>query len=115
MPLHRIRSTVCLIALLLLTAPARGLAAPGKVTFSAVTQPEIEAQDFFEVQVQPAELPAGNPFVDADVTATLTGPDGRSVSVDGFCDSPDGSVYRVRFLAMVPGTGRLEDRPRHPN
>lgn len=44
-----------------------------------------------------------NPFADFDLVATVTRRGGQPVTVRGFCDSADGSVYRVRFLPTEPG------------
>ena len=46
-----------------------------------------------------------NPFLDGTITGEF-GQDGSNnrVTVDGFCDAPDGSVYRVRFMPSKVGT-----------
>jgi hypothetical protein len=65
----------------------------------------VESNEFVEVTVrtQPAE---GNPFTDASLTGEF-GLSGEAPSaVTGFCDSPDGSVFRIRFLATRPGDYR---------
>jgi hypothetical protein len=48
----------------------------------------------------------GNPFVDAAVEGWFASDDGRKVRVDGFCDSPDGSIFRIRFMPREPGEYR---------
>ncbi len=63
---------------------------------------QIEAQDFIEITVRSGPS-ASNPFVVFALTGTLQAPDGRAVAVDGFCDAPDGSIHRIRFLATRPG------------
>jgi Protein of unknown function (DUF4038)/Domain of unknown function (DUF5060) len=100
--------SIALAALVTLWMGSRALAVPALVVFTPASPGEIETQDFFEVEDRPSELPVGNPFVDAQLTATLTGPDGHPVVVEGFCDSADGSVYRVRFLATRAGTHRYQ-------
>jgi len=76
--------------------------APKAVSFS---QPDsVEAYDFVEVAVNVAGPDARNPFTDA----TLRGSFGKSgaaqrLEVEGFCDSADGSVFRIRFMPSSPG------------
>jgi hypothetical protein len=76
--------------------------APKAVSFS---QPDsVEAYDFVEVAVNVAGPDAPNPFTDA----TLRGSFGKSgaaqrLEVEGFCDSADGSVFRIRFMPSSPG------------
>jgi hypothetical protein len=76
--------------------------APRAVSFS---QPDsVEAYDFVEVAVNVAGPDAPNPFTDA----TLRGSFGKSgaaqrLEVEGFCDSADGSVFRIRFMPSSPG------------
>jgi hypothetical protein len=79
----------------------------------------VDAQDFVEVDVRSAAS-AANPFASFALTGKLRTPDGRSLDVDGFCDSPDGSLHRIRFLATQPGAYAYElafdngrDRGRH--
>jgi len=56
-----------------------------------------------EVTVQVAHPPAGNPFTDATVTGELTSPGAAPRRIDGFCDSADGSVFRLRFMPTNAG------------
>src|SRR6266404_3068317 len=46
-----------------------------------------------------------NPFVDGSITGEFeqNGSSNR-ITVDGFCDSPDGSIYRVRFMPSKAGS-----------
>ncbi|HVN81509.1 MAG TPA: DUF4038 domain-containing protein [Terriglobia bacterium] len=64
----------------------------------------VEAYDFVEVTLNVAGPDAKNPFIDASVEGQF-GRVGESarLSVDGFCDSQDGSVYRIRFMPTSPG------------
>lgn len=45
-----------------------------------------------------------HPYLDMDVAATFTGPDGRRMTMPGFWDG--GSIWRVRFAPPSPGTWR---------
>jgi hypothetical protein len=64
----------------------------------------IEVYDFLEVQITVESPTARNPFTDVFVTGEV----GRvkhneSFSVEGFCDSSDGTIFRVRFMPLEAG------------
>jgi hypothetical protein len=47
---------------------------------------------------------AANPLIDASLSGTFQTLDGsKSWDVEGFCDSSDGSVFRIRFMPTQPG------------
>jgi hypothetical protein len=64
----------------------------------------VAAYDFVEVSLQVNGPVAGNPFTQAAVSGSF-GPTGASerVRVDGFCDSTDGTQFRIRFMPSKPG------------
>ncbi len=112
--MKRIRLTLCpvspkliarlLLALSVATLPARVLAAPKDVSYSNPPS-EVEAYDYAEVAATLNSPDARNPFTDATLTGTLEAEDGsQRWNVDGFCDSADGSVFRIRFMAPRPGS-----------
>ena len=90
------------------TFPHRLEAAPRDVTF-VQSAAGVEAYDFVEIAVNVAAPDAKNPFTDAAVTGQFgqVGQSGKagsaSLSVDGFADSADGSVYRIRFMPASAG------------
>ncbi len=86
-----------------LAACAIVAAAPREVTFSQPS-PTIEAYDFVEIAIQVASPDMRNPFTEAVVTGSF-GQAGSTerLTVDGFCDSADGTVYRIRFMPSQPG------------
>jgi hypothetical protein len=43
------------------------------------------------------------PFIDATLEGVFHREGGREIRVDGFCDSNDGSVFRIRFMPREPG------------
>jgi len=93
-----------LLALSVATLPARVLAAPKDVSYSNAPS-EVEAYDYAEVAATLNSPDARNPFTDATLTGTLEAEDGsQRWNVDGFCDSADGSVFRIRFMAPRPGS-----------
>ncbi len=61
--------------------------------------------DFIEVSAKVAAPVVQNPFTDASISGDFeqTGSAER-VAVEGFCDSADGSVYRIRFMPSIGGT-----------
>ena len=89
--------------LLILVLPSALPGAPRKVSFS---QPAggVEAYDFVEITSNVEGPDARNPFTEA----TLHGSFGKAgaseaTPVEGFCDSADGSVFRIRFMPSSPG------------
>jgi len=77
--------------------------AASKVSFSLSAE-TVEAYDFVEATVRVDKPEAGNPFLDATVTGSFSRADGTDrKSVEGFCDSADGSLFRIRFMPASPG------------
>jgi hypothetical protein len=88
---------------LTLELAAGSLGASKEISFSQSTA-SVEAYDFVEVAVGATEPGMRNPFTDA----TLQGSFGKSggserINVEGFCDSADGTVFRIRFMPSSPG------------
>src|SRR5689334_5726663 len=64
----------------------------------------IDCYDFVEVSISVPKPPAGNPFLDADISGEFAHQgETANVRVDGFCDSEDGSLFRIRFMPATPG------------
>jgi hypothetical protein len=72
-----------------------------RITFSEIAT-DIEVWEFAEVDVKINGERFENPFTELSVRGTLFC-NGSQVAVNGFCDSADGSCYKVRFLAVGPG------------
>ncbi|HUT94841.1 MAG TPA: DUF4038 domain-containing protein [Thermoguttaceae bacterium] len=66
----------------------------------------VDVYDFSEVTINVARPLAANPFTDAVVAGEFRCEDGEPVKVDGFCDSLDGRVFRIRFMPVKPGLHR---------
>jgi len=98
-----LRGTVIVVLLIIVGAASTALASPANVSFS-LSSPSVDAYDFAEVTINVASPDAKNPFTDAVVEAQFgrTG-ESKRLSVDGFCDSPDGSVFRARFMPWAAG------------
>jgi hypothetical protein len=76
---------------------------PQKVDFAQPPK-EVEVYDFAEVVANIAHPDAANPFTDATLSGAFTKADGTDHrEVEGFCDSLDGSVFRIRFMPSSPG------------
>jgi len=89
---------------LILAIFVRSLAAdPTSVSFSKSTD-SIEAYDYCEVTARVESPDAQNPFMDATLSGSFAKADGsKSLKVEGFCDSMDGTVFRIRFMPSDPG------------
>ena len=72
----------------------------------------VKVFDFAEITVHITDPDIANPFTDATLEATFQGDDGKPITVDGFCDAQDGSVFRVRFMPRHPGQYRYGIRYR---
>lgn len=67
----------------------------------------VDAYDFVEVTAHVLPPHAQNPFVGASLKGWFETADGsRRWSVEGFCDSDDGSVFRIRFMPLAAGEYR---------
>ncbi len=77
--------------------------AAGAVSFSQPAE-TVEACDFVEVAVHIDKPDAPNPFLDAALSGWFSKADGSErKAVEGFCDSMDGSVFRIRFMPASSG------------
>jgi hypothetical protein len=68
---------------------------------------QAEVYDFVEATLLTSR-PIADPFRTVQVTATL-----NNISIAGFCDSPDGTVFRVRFMPTTLGEHRYRIIFRH--
>ena len=90
---------ILFVALQLLTVSVCG----ARVHFEQSAK-TIDRFDFVEVTIRVPHPPTGNPFLDADITGEFGHEGGApTVHVDGFCDSDDGSLFRIRFMPMRAG------------
>lgn len=90
-------------AILAILATRPAWAAPREVGF-AQSATTIEAYDFVEVTLKVDAPGMHNPFLDATVQGHFEKAGGADqVNVEGFCDSANGTVYRIRFMPSTPG------------
>jgi hypothetical protein len=100
---HVAGRAVPIISLIAVFATAGVLqAALGDVSFSQ-SAASISAYDFVEVTVRVTAPDAKNPFTEASVSGQFEMAGQAPTHVQGFCDSEDGSVYRIRFMPNKPG------------
>jgi hypothetical protein len=77
-------------------------ARPVEFTQSATT---VAVYDFVEITARVAAPGAGNPFTEASLKGEFAqAGSAEPQAVEGFCDSADGSVYRIRFMPSKSGT-----------
>jgi hypothetical protein len=63
-----------------------------------------ERYDYFELTINVAGPAAQNPFTEVTVSGHFKqAAQGNDLVVDGFCDSPDGSIFRLRFMPSKSG------------
>ncbi|MGQ9731309.1 MAG: LamG-like jellyroll fold domain-containing protein [Candidatus Zipacnadales bacterium] len=94
-----------MIALVLLFAAGFQKATEGQdsaVRFSQSAD-TVEAYDFVEVSITVENPSAANPFTEVMVSGQFSREGGAAVPVDGFCDSLDGRLFRIRFMPSHPG------------
>jgi hypothetical protein len=90
----------------LLAIPAVLFAVPKDVSFTQ-SATSVDAYDFVEITATVAAPDVGNPFTGATLTGSFERADGgKRWQVEGFSDSDDGSVYRIRFMPSAPGEYR---------
>lgn len=93
-------SLVLFFVLLSAGAPA----SPWSVTFSAAPS-RVQVFDYVVISATVDAPDVHNPFVGATLTGTLETADGHQHwNVEGFCDSSDGSIFRIRFMSMQAGS-----------
>ena len=89
--------------MLALVLGPKSLGSPRKASFSQPVR-SVEAFDFVEVTANIEGPDAGNPFTDANLSGSFRKAGGTGqTTVGGFCDSADGSVFRIRFMPSSPG------------
>jgi len=63
----------------------------------------VDNYDFVVITLNVKSPDVKNPFVETTVEGWFAIEDGRKVPVDGFCDSADGHLFRIRFMPTEPG------------
>ena len=103
MNIRRSRTIALILFLATLLAPSTLRSAPHDVTFSAPAR-SVEAFDIFELSAMISSPDAGNPFTDVSFEGDFSFPSSaKAWHVSGFCDSTEGSSFRIRFMPPFPG------------
>ena len=98
-----LRALALLLPTLVLSAFALHAENPAVVVFT-VSSHSIAVFDFIEITATVNSPALKNPFTDATLVGTFKAEGSAApVTVEGFCDSADGSVYRIRFMPSVSG------------
>jgi hypothetical protein len=80
-------------------SPIISSASPANVSFSSPER-QVDRYGLVEITASVQSPDAANPFEDAALTGEFETADGtHRRKVEGFCDSTDGSTFRIRFMA----------------
>lgn len=79
----------------------------GSVRFAQSVE-KVEVHDFVEITLTVDKPTAANPFLDVAVAGQFRLRDAAPAIVQGFCDSTDGRIYRIRFMPAKPGKHSYE-------
>ena len=90
--------------LLLLIAPTLLFAQRPSFTLN---RSQVDTYDYVEVTLNLPSVKTENPFTDVLLTGAFVSSANDTTKVEGFCDTPDGSIYRLRFMPVKPGTYRF--------
>lgn len=90
--------------LLLFLAPTLLLAQ--RPSFS-LNRDKIETYNYAEITLSLPPVKSENPFTDVLLTGLFISQTNDTTQIEGFCDAPDGSTYRIRFMPTQPGTYRF--------
>jgi Protein of unknown function (DUF4038)/Domain of unknown function (DUF5060) len=83
--------------------PSLLAADPSKVSFSN-SPAQVERFDYVEITASVQSPDARNPFTEVSLSGTFETTDGsRHWDVEGFADSDDGSIFRIRFMPVAVG------------
>ncbi len=91
------------LALLVVMLPGLALGTPKSVSFSTASA-QVDAYDYAEISATVDVPDARDPFTDATLSGFFQKEDGsQHWNVEGFCDSMDGSIFRIRFMPSSAG------------
>ena len=64
---------------------------------------QVETHDFVEILLRLNKSVSVNPFTDITIQGEFKTPDNQTITIKGFCDSPDGRLSKVRFMPTQAG------------
>jgi hypothetical protein len=65
---------------------------------------KLEAYDFVEITVRVENPGKINPFTQATIRGQFQREGDKPITVEGFCDAADGSLFKVRYMPSRPGS-----------
>jgi hypothetical protein len=83
------------------------------VTFQPSAK-KLDVYDFMEIAVQVRNQAKLNPFTQVAVTGRFQRAEDKPVTVEGFCDAADGSLFKVRFMPSRAGRYKYAIHYRQP-
>lgn len=84
-------------------SPSRAQAADPTIGISGPNGQSVQRFELLEFRLSVAAPTVTNPFTQVAVRGTFTPSQGIPVSVGGFADAPDGSLFRLRFTPTQTG------------
>jgi len=98
------RTSLLALFLAIVFSPSALRPAPHDIAFS-IPPRTVEAFDIFELSASLSSPDAANPFTDASFEGDFSlDSSSKTWHLSGFCDSPNGSPFRIRFMPAVVGT-----------
>jgi hypothetical protein len=91
------------LSLVLFAFAINAAAATPRVVFTASAD-SVACYDFVEIRLDVTASGAKNPFTEVEVGGSFNLAGEAPLTVDGFCDSVDGTVHRIRFMPAKPGS-----------
>jgi uncharacterized protein DUF4038/uncharacterized protein DUF5060 len=91
---------VMVVSLLALSSPC--FAAAEDASFSQSAE-KVEVYDYIEIAARIPGATMTNPFLEATLSGSFSKTGETAKEVEGFCDSADGSVFRIRFMPATAG------------
>jgi len=69
----------------------------------SVSASQVDIADFLEIQMRIPSRSSANPFKEMKLKGRFLGPDRDTITVTGFCDAQDGSIFKLRFMPQKAG------------
>ncbi len=69
---------------------------------------QVKTYDFLEIVLANENPDLKNPFTDARIDGQFWSDKDKKINVEGFCDSSDGSIFKIRFMPKKAGSYNFE-------
>ncbi|MBC3784920.1 DUF5060 domain-containing protein [Spirosoma utsteinense] len=100
------RQSFCCLRFILLLAATPTLLLAQRPSFT-LNHNAVETFDYAVITVNMPPAKSGNPVEDVLITGMFISQTNDTSRVDGYCDSSDGSIHRIRFMPIKPGAYRF--------